>query len=89
MQELIDNLIAKAGISQDQAEKAIGAVKDFVKEKFPMLEGAVENMFGSKPAGDATAAAGETTSGGLGDIEAKAGEVFDSLKGKLGGLFGS
>jgi len=85
MQELIDNLVAKAGISPEQAEKAIQAVKDFVKEKFPMLEGAVENMFGKKEAGEATAS-GESS--GMSDLEAKAGEMFDSLKGKFGGVFG-
>ena len=84
MQELIDSLVAKAGISPDQAEKAIEAIKDFVKEKFPMLGGAVENMFGSKPADTTTS----NESAGMGDIEAKAGEAFDSLKGKISGLFG-
>jgi hypothetical protein len=45
MQELITRLTEKAGISADQANKAIDTIKDFVKEKFPMLSGAVDNMF--------------------------------------------
>jgi len=54
MQELIDRLKANAGINDEQAAKALETIKDFVKEKFPMLGGAVDNMFGS-----ATAAADE------------------------------
>ena len=45
MQELIDRLVEKAGITPEQAQAAIEAIKDFVKEKFPMLEGAVDNVF--------------------------------------------
>ena len=47
MHELITLLQEKAGISQEQAIKAVDTIKDFVKEKFPMLGGAVDNMFGS------------------------------------------
>ncbi|MEO7924118.1 MAG: hypothetical protein ABIR30_10590 [Chitinophagaceae bacterium] len=48
MQELIDKLKAEAGLTDEQAKKAIAAVKDFVVEKFPMLEGAVGNLFGGE-----------------------------------------
>ena len=57
MQELITKLTENAGISPDQADKAIDTIKEFIKEKFPMLSGAVDNMFASdtKPkAGDET-----------------------------------
>jgi hypothetical protein len=47
MQELIDRLKAAAGITDEQATKALETIKDFVKEKFPMLGGAVDNMFGA------------------------------------------
>ena len=47
MQELIDKLKAEAGLTDEQAKKAIEAVKNFVVEKFPMLEGAVSNVFGA------------------------------------------
>ena len=46
MQELIDKLKAEAGLTDEQAAKAIAAIKDFVVQKFPMLEGAVGNLFG-------------------------------------------
>jgi len=49
MQELITRLTEKAGISTEQATKSLETIKDFVKEKFPMLGGAVDNMFASAP----------------------------------------
>lgn len=53
MQELINRLKENAGISEEQATKALETIKDFVKEKFPMLGGAVDNMFASSgPADD-------------------------------------
>ncbi len=46
MQELIDKLKTDAGLSDEQATKAIAAIKNYVIEKFPMLEGAVGSLFG-------------------------------------------
>jgi hypothetical protein len=46
MDELISKLKAEAGLTDEQARKAIEAIKNYVVEKFPMLEGAVENLFG-------------------------------------------
>ncbi|MBC7874281.1 MAG: hypothetical protein H7Y01_09815 [Ferruginibacter sp.] len=48
MQELIDRLKAEAGLTEEQAKKAITTIKVFVIEKFPMLEGAVDNIFGGE-----------------------------------------
>lgn len=69
MQELIQRLQEKTGITDEQAQKVIEAVKEFVKEKFPMLEGAVDSIFseGAKPAG------GDDVLGGL---ESKLGGFF-------------
>ena len=47
MQELITRLTEKAGITADQAAKTVETIKDFVKEKFPMMAGAVDNLFAS------------------------------------------
>ena len=57
MQELINRLTEKAGISADQAAKSLETIKDFVKEKFPMLGGAVDNMFASAPQSSTTVTA--------------------------------
>lgn len=46
--ELVDRLKEKVGLSDDQASQVIETLKDFVVEKYPMLQGAVENIFGKK-----------------------------------------
>jgi hypothetical protein len=46
MQELIERLKGEAGLTEEQAKKSIETIKNFVVEKFPMLEGAVNSMFG-------------------------------------------
>lgn len=45
MNELIEKLMSHAGITAEQAQKSLETIKDFVKEKFPMLGGAVDNIF--------------------------------------------
>ncbi len=45
MQELVEQLKEKAGLTDEQAIKSIEAIKDFVKEKFPMMAGAVDKLF--------------------------------------------
>jgi len=45
MNELLEKLIAN-GLTQEQALKAIETIKNYVVEKFPMLEGAIQNLFG-------------------------------------------
>lgn len=82
MQELINQLKEKAGITEDQATKALAAVKDFVKEKFPMMAGAVDNLLGTAPL-DApspatTAAAAVTESSNMLD------KISDLIPGETG-----
>ena len=50
MTELINKLVAEAGLSNEQAAKTIDVIKGFVSEKFPMLAGAVENVLGASAA---------------------------------------
>ena len=57
MQELITRLTEKAGISAEQAAKAVDTIKDSVKEKFPMMSGAVDNLFANSASSGTTAAA--------------------------------
>lgn len=45
MQELIDKLKTEAALTEDQAKQAITTIKNFVVEKYPMLEGAVNKVF--------------------------------------------
>jgi hypothetical protein len=46
MQELIEKLKAEAGLTDEQAANAIAAIKNYVVDKFPMLETAVNSLFG-------------------------------------------
>ena len=46
--ELVEKLKAQAGLSDEQANKVIDTIKEFVVDKYPMLSGAVNSMFGSK-----------------------------------------
>ena len=46
--ELVDRLKTQAGLSDDQASKVVNTIKNFVIEKYPMLQGAVGNIFGNK-----------------------------------------
>ncbi|HEX8277434.1 MAG TPA: hypothetical protein VF540_02020 [Segetibacter sp.] len=45
MHEIIERLTTQAGLSPEQAQKAVETIADFVKEKFPMLGGAVDQIF--------------------------------------------
>jgi len=46
--ELVEKLKSQAGLNDDQANKVIETIKDFVVDKYPMLSGAVNNIFGNK-----------------------------------------
>ena len=46
--ELVNRLKSQVGLSDDQASKVVDTIKNFVVEKYPMLQGAVTNIFGNK-----------------------------------------
>ena len=46
--ELVDRLKSQVGLSDDQANEVVNTIKNFVVEKYPMLQGAVSNIFGNK-----------------------------------------
>ena len=48
MDELVDRLKSEAGLTDEQAHKALETIKNFVVEKFPMMEGMVGNLLGGK-----------------------------------------
>ncbi len=45
MNEIIERLTQEANLTPEQAQKALETIANFVKEKFPMLGGAVDQMF--------------------------------------------
>lgn len=91
MTDLIQLLQDKAGISPEQAQKAIHAIKEFVTEKFPMLSGAVDNLFADTGNANSTQDAPKADGGNIMDkisdiIPGEAGEkVEDMVKGLFGG----
>jgi hypothetical protein len=87
MQELIDHLKEKVGLTADQATNAVEAIKDYVKQKFPMLEGAVDNMFGKQEQQTNSSSAGNAASDFVKDATSKAEEAFGNVKDKITGLF--
>lgn len=46
--ELTERLKSQAGLTDEQAQKVLETIKGFVVEKYPMLQGAVSNIFGGK-----------------------------------------
>lgn len=46
--ELIEKLKSEANLNDEQASKVIETIKNFVVDKYPMLSGAVTNIFGNK-----------------------------------------
>ena len=49
MQELIDELKNKAGLSEEQAMKSLEVITDYIKSKLPpMMSGMVDNFLGAQ-----------------------------------------
>jgi hypothetical protein len=103
MEELIQRLQDMHGISAEQARGVLSTITGYVKEKFPMVGGAIDNIF---PAASAPSTAGGTTTdatatsatsdgdSGIMDkistmITGSEGEKMEEFaKDKLGGFFG-
>ena len=46
MNELIERIVKQTNITPEQAQQTITTIADYIKEKFPMIGGAVDNLFG-------------------------------------------
>ena len=99
MEELIQKLQSLHGLSADQSHGILGTIAGYIKEKFPMVAGAIDNLIptgtpASSAVSQATAAASSENSGDLLDkisdfIPGATGEKIEEFaKSKLGGLFG-
>ncbi len=68
MEELIKQVSAKAGISEDQARSAVNTVVDFLKDRLPEpIAGQLENVMSGEGGG---------IGGAVGDIASKVGGMF-------------
>ncbi len=43
--ELVERLKSQAGLTDEQANKVLDTLKEFIVEKYPMLSGAVNGLF--------------------------------------------
>lgn len=46
--ELSERLKTNADLTDEQAQKVLATIREFVVEKYPMLSGAVNSVFGEK-----------------------------------------
>ncbi len=68
MDELIKQVATKTGISEDQARTAVDTVVGFLKNRLPEpIAGQLDNVISG----------GEGAAGGLGDLAAKVGGIFN------------
>lgn len=56
MEELFKKLQAQHNLSPEQSQAILGTITGFIKEKFPMVSGAIDNLFqsGTTPSGPGT-----------------------------------
>jgi nucleoid DNA-binding protein len=53
MQELIQQLVDKAGLTPQQAEKSIEVIKEYIQGQLPpMMQGMVDNFMGQQQNGN-------------------------------------
>ena len=103
MEELIQKLQSIHGLSAEQSHGILNTIVTFVKEKFPMVGGAIDNLFqtdttssaSTTPTNTQDTATNPVQDGGsfldkISDfIPGATGEKVESFaKDKLGGLFG-
>ena len=93
MQELIEKLKNLHGLSHEQASGILETIKNFVKEKFPMVGGAIDSVLGSHNTDTdvAQAAAGSTSAGDTGTTEGpaqKGGSFLDNISEMIPGESG-
>ena len=105
MEELIQKLQSIHGLSPEQSHGILNTITGYIKEKFPMVAGAVDNLFqsGTTPSAPGTTpmdvqASATTLTQSSGDfldkirdfIPGQEGEKIEAFaKDKLGGIFGN
>ena len=102
MDELIQKLQSVHGLSAGEANSILNTITTFIKEKFPMVSGAIDNLFktGATASLPVTTDAHESVNGPVHDGGDFLDEISDFIPGEtgektegftkknLGGLFG-
>lgn len=47
VQDLINQIVEKTGVPADKAQQVLGVVANFVKQKYPMVGGQIDNILGT------------------------------------------
>ncbi len=72
MDEIVKQVAAKTGISEEQAKTAVTTVLGFLKTRLPApIAGQIDGVLGG-------GGEGSSATGGLGDLASKAGSLFNS-----------
>lgn len=104
MKELIEKMQSLHGLSAEQSHGILNTITSYIKEKFPMVSGAIDNLFqsGTTPSSpgttpEETQTATNATPPNSGDLLDKISDfipgatgqkIEDFAKDKLGGFFG-
>lgn len=72
VQDLINQIVEKTGISADKAQQVLGVVSNFVKQKYPMVGSQIDSVLGTG-GGASDTSGNNSTSGFMGDIGGKLG----------------
>jgi len=76
MEELIKKLQENHGLTAEQSYGILNTIKEFIKEQFPMIGGAIDNLLPENNAGN------KTSTGDTGSTEgsaAKGGSFLDEI----------
>lgn len=87
MEELIQKLQEVHGLSAEQSHGILNTIAGFIKEKFPMVGGAIDNIFPSGPAPSTTTTMAGTDSAGSGAIH-DGGDFLDKISDYIPGATG-
>ena len=95
LEELLQRLQTEHGLSHEQSGGILNTISSFVKEKFPMMAGMIDNILpsGASNAQSKTNVPDPADEGSIFDkistmIPGGAEEKIEQVKDKLGGLFG-
>ena len=73
MQDLINHLVEKTGIAPEKAQHVLSEVAAFIKEKFPMAGGMIDNVLGSSATASTPATSADSGTDILGGLGSKFG----------------
>lgn len=98
MEELIQKLQSLHGLTAEQSHGILGTIAGYIKEKFPMVAGAIDNIIPTGTTASSSVSQATTSStSGSGDLldkisdfipRATGEKIEEFAKDKLGSLFG-